>query len=166
MNPTLLPPFIPAALWISALAFAALTVFSVVKYRREHQNIKELVERCILCDAEVINPVVLDWGNLYASSPLLAGFQNVGNLPVEYVCTEVVFDVNGERIQTTVLRLATTKHPKSGDALTIYFDPHNPKQAFAKDMKRILLHKPLRDCILYAAAAIVSLLCAVFLLLA
>ncbi|MDE6781477.1 MAG: hypothetical protein K2J40_08470 [Ruminococcus sp.] len=157
------------ALIITAI-YTFLTISSVKKYKQEHKEIKELVNRCVECKATVINPVVLT--NTYAESGLreaskiLAGFQNVSNLPFEYACTEVFFYVNGEKIQTMILRQTSNmKIPKFNDEIKIYYDPYNPKQAFAKDMKGILLHKPLRDCIIYGSVAVVSALLFIFLIL-
>lgn len=60
-----------------------------------------------------------------------------------------------------ILRQASMKNPKSNDKITIYYDPYNPKQAFAKDMKTVLLRKPLRDCIINSIVAIICLLTAI-----
>lgn len=115
-------------------------ISSIKEYKQKHKEIKQLVNRCIECKAIVINPVVLT--NTYSedglreASKLLAGFQNVSNLPFEYACTEVYFIVNGEKIQTMILRQNSFRVPKFGDEIKIYYDPDNPKHAFAKDMKK------------------------------
>ena len=153
---------IPEILLFITIIDTFLTISFVRKYRREHKEIKELVSRCIECKATVINPVVLTntyaEGGLRQASKILAGFQNVSNLPFEYACTKVSFYVNGEKIQTMILRQASMKNPKFNDEIKIYYDPYNPEQAFAKDMKGILLHKPLRDCIIYGIVAVVCAL--------
>lgn len=100
-------------------------------------------------------------GGLREASKILAGFQNISNFPLEYTCTEICFSVNGEKIQTMILRQMSIRNPKSNDTIKIYYDPYNPKQAFAKDMKGILLHKPLRDCIIYGFVAVSCLLSAI-----
>ena len=151
-----------------ALVFTGLTVYSIRRYVKKHTVIKELVDRCIECKAEVIDPTVLrnkfSEGNLYEDSPLLSEFQTASNIPLEYACTEVKFNVNDETIQTMALRqVSSMKNPKPGELITIYYDPYDPKQAFAKDMKGILLRKPLRDCFIYGAVAIISFLSAIFL---
>ena len=158
-------------IWFSAIAYALLTISSINKYKQEHKEIKELVNRCIECKAIVINPVVLSntysEGGLREASKILAGFQNVANLPFEYACTEVCFNVNGEKIQTLILRQTSNmKIPKFNDEITIYYDSYNPKQAFAKDMKGILLHKPLRDCIIYGLVSIICFLTAIMIAIA
>lgn len=156
-------PLFPFLLLFNAVSFTLFTISAIRRYRSEHKEIKELVNRCVEFKATVINPVVLT--NTYAESGLrqaskiLAGFQSVSNLPFEYACTEVFFYVNGEKIQTTILRQTSNmKIPKFNDEIKIYYDPYNPKQAFAKDMKGILLHKPLRDCIIYSFVAIICAL--------
>lgn len=158
-------PVFPILLWFNAIAFAFFTISSIKKYKQEHKEIKELIERCVEYKATVITPVVLtntySEGGLREASKILAGFQNVSNLPFEYACTEVCFNVNGEKIQTMILRQTSMKNPKFNDEITIYYDPYNPKQAFAKDMKGILLHKPLRDCIINGIVSIICLLTAI-----
>lgn len=158
-------PVFPILLWLNAISFTFFTISAIKDYRQKHKEIKELVNRCVECKATIINPVVLtntySEGGLREASKLLAGFQNVSNLPFEYACTEVYFIVNGEKIQTMILRQSFGKNPKVNDTITIYYDPYNPKQAFAKDMKGILLHKPLRDCIIYGLVAVICLLSAV-----
>lgn len=158
-------PVFPILLWFSAIVYAFLTISSVKKYKQEHKEIKELVNRCIECKAKVVTSVVLDntysEGGLREASKILAGFQNISNLPFEYACTEVCFNANGEKMQTLILRQASMKNPKFNDEISIYYDPYNPKQAFAKDMKTILLRKPLRDCIINSVVATVCLLSAI-----
>jgi len=158
-------PLFPILLWYGTIVSALLTISFIKKYIREHKEIKELVNRCIECKATVINPTVLTStysdGGLREASKILAGFQNVSNLPFEYACTEVRFIVNNEEIQTMILRQASMRPPKFNDTITIYYDPYNPKQAFAKDMKGILLHKPLRDCIIYGFVSVICLLSAI-----
>ncbi|MDE6798252.1 MAG: hypothetical protein K2J36_09625, partial [Ruminococcus sp.] len=140
-------------------AYTLITISSIKKYKREHKEIKALVNRCIECKATVINPTVLTNtyadGGLRQASKILAGFQNVSNLPFEYACTEVRFIVNNEEIRTMILRRASMRPPKFNTEINIYYDPYKPEQAFAKDMKGILLHKPLRDCIIYGFVALV-----------
>jgi len=157
--------YAPIGLWIIVIIYTFLTISSIKEYKQNHKEIKELVNRCIECKATVINPVVLT--NIYAkgglreASKILAGFQTVSNFPLEYTCTEICFSVNGEKIQTMILRQASMRPPKFNDEIKIYYDPYNPKQAFAKDMKGILLHKPLRDCIIYGFVAVICLLSAI-----
>ncbi|MDE5772398.1 MAG: hypothetical protein K2I06_12360 [Ruminococcus sp.] len=156
-------PLFPFLLLFNAVSFTLFTISAIRRYRREHKEIKELVNRCVECKATVINPVVLTntyaEGGLRQASKILAGFQNVSNLPFEYACTEIFFYVNGEKIQTMILRQTSNmKIPKLNDEITIYYDSYNPKQAFAKDMKGILLHKPLRDCIIYGFVAVICAL--------
>ncbi|MCM1507254.1 MAG: hypothetical protein NC177_09005 [Ruminococcus flavefaciens] len=157
---------IPEILLFITILYTFLTISSIKKYMREHKTIKELVNRCIECMATVINPVVLDnnyaEGGLRQVSKILAGFQNVSNFPLEYTCTEVCFSVNGEKIQTMILRRMSIQNPKCYDDIKIYYDPYNPEQAFAKDMKGILLHNPLRDCIIYGIVAVVCALTFIF----
>lgn len=157
--------YTPLILWIIVIIYTFLTISSIKEYKQKHKEIKELVERCVECKATVINPVVLtntySEGGLREASKILAGFQNVSNLPFEYACTEVCFNVNGEKIQTLILRQASMKNPKFNDEIKIYYDPYNPKQAFAKDMKGILLHKPLRDCIIYGFVSVICFLSAI-----
>ncbi len=165
MDTDLLPKYIPFLLWYISIVAIFLTINSIQKYKKKHKEIKALVNRCIECNATVINPVVLTStysdGGLREASKILAGFQNVSNLPFEYACTEVCFSVNGEKIQTMILRRASMRNPKFNDEIKIYYDPYNPKQAFAKDMKGILLHKPLRDCIIYGFVSVICLLSAI-----
>lgn len=162
-------PLFPVLMLYSAIVSAVLTISFIKKYRREYKEIKELVNRCVECKATVINPTVLTStyaeDGLREASKILAGFQNVSNLPFEYACTEVFFYVNDEKIQTMILRQASMKNPKFNDEIKIYYDPYNPEQAFAKDMKGILLHKPLRDCIIYGIVAVISALLFIFLIL-
>ena len=88
-------------------------------------------------------------------------------MPLEYACTEVKFNTGNDEIQTMALRqISSMKNPKQGEFITICYDPHDPKQAFAKDMKGILLKKPLRDCFIYGAVTLVSLLSALFMQIA
>ncbi|MDE6729679.1 MAG: hypothetical protein K2J71_02755 [Oscillospiraceae bacterium] len=147
---------------ISTVIFLSLEIIAIQSYKNKYAEIKKLVSRCIACQATVINPVVLTnkytYGGLSEKSEIISDFQNFYNLPFEYVCTEVSFIVNHQKIKTMILRRATVKHPKFQDKITIYYDPCHPEQAFAKDMKGILLHQPLRNCILYGAGFIVCLL--------
>lgn len=158
-------PFFPILLWLNAISFTFFTISAIKEYKQKHKEIKELVSRCIECKATVINPVVLtntySEGGLREASKILAGFQNIFNFPLEYVCTEVYFIVNAEKIQTMILRRLSMRNPKFNDEISIYYDPYNPKQAFAKDMKGILLHKSLRDCIIYGFVAVICLLSAI-----
>lgn len=158
--------YIPEILLFITIIYTFLTISSVRRYRREHTQIKELVNRCIECKAIVINHIVLDStyskDGLLQASKILAGFQNVSNLPFEYACTEVTFDVNGEMVQTMILRQASFKKPKCYDDIKSYYDPYNPKQAFEKDMKGILLYKSFRDCIIYSIVAVVCALAFIF----
>ncbi|MDE6540302.1 MAG: hypothetical protein K2K66_08930 [Ruminococcus sp.] len=160
---------IPEILLFITITYTFLTISSTKKYRREHKEIKELVSRCVECKATVITPVVLTNtyadGGLRQASKILAGFQPVSNFPLEYVCTEVFFYVNGEKIQTMILRRLGFKNPKFNDEIKIYYDPYKPEQAFAKDMKGILLRKPLRDCIIYGFVAVTCALTFIFLIL-
>lgn len=163
MNIFLLFPFL---ILFNAVSFTLFTISAVRRYRLEHKEIKELVNRCVECTATVINPVVLTStyaeGGLRQASKILAGFQTVSNFPLEYTCTEVFFYVNGEKIQTMILRQISMRPPKFNDEIKIYYDPYKPEQAFAKDMKGILLHKPLRDCIIYGFVAVVCALTFIF----
>lgn len=168
MNMNLIFTFIllfPILLWLNTISFTFFTISAIKEYKQKHKEIKELVNRCIECKATIINPVVLTntytEGGLREASKILAGFQNVSNLPLEYACTEVYFSVNGEKIQTMILRRASMRNPKFNDEISIYYAPYNPKQAFAKDMKAILLHKPLCDCIIYGLVAIICFLSAI-----
>ena len=158
-------PLFPILLWLNAISFTFFTISAIKEYKQKHKEIKELVNRCIEYKATVINPVVLtntySEGGLREASKILARFQNVSNLPFEYACTEVRFIVNNKEIQTMILRRVSMRNPKFNDTITIYYDPYNPKQAFAKDMKVILLHKPLRDCIIYGLVTVVCLLSAI-----
>lgn len=157
---------IPTCMLIITVIYTFLTISSVKEYKQNHKEIKELVNRCVECTATVINPVILTntyaEGGLWQASEILAGFQTVSNFPLEYTCTEVCFYVNGEKIQTMILRQQSMRPPKFNDEITIYYDPYNPEQAFAKDMKGILLHKPLRDCIIYGFVAVICALTFIF----
>lgn len=156
-------------LWFATAIWLFLTVASIRKYQQEYSEIRALLHRCIVCQATVITPVVLTSnyakGGLREKSAILSGFQNVGNLPVEYTCTEVRFRVDDREIQTMILRQSSVRIPEFQDEITIYYDPHCPEQAFSEDMKRILQYKPLRDCVLYGIVFVICLLSAVFLLL-
>ena len=162
-------PLFPFLFLFSTIAYTLITISSIKKYKREHKEIKALVNRCIECKATVINPVVLintyAEGGLRQASKILAGFQTVSNFPLEYACTEVFFYVNGEKIQTMILRQSSMKVPKFNEEIKIYYDPYKPEQAFAKNMKGILLHKPLRDCIIYGFVAVTCALTFIFLIL-
>ena len=83
----------------------------------------------------------------------------------EYACAEVEFNVNGETIKTMILRRTSFKFLRNGDSIQIYYDPYNPSQAFAKEMKKIFLYKPLRDCIIYGIATVVSFISWLFMIL-
>ena len=152
-------------LWVIVIIYTILTILSIKKYKQNHKEIKKLVNRCIECKAKIITPVILT--NQYYRikvkeiSNMLVEFQNIYNLPLEYIYTEVSFIVNGEKIQTIIIRQSFGKNPKVDDTIKIYYDPYNPKQAFAKDMKGILLHKPLRDCIIYGLVAVICFLSAI-----
>ncbi|MDE7121837.1 MAG: hypothetical protein K2O42_06720 [Oscillospiraceae bacterium] len=162
IDTNLLPEYIDWLLLISTVIFLSLEITSIQSYKNKYAEIKKLVSRCIACQATVINPVVLTnkytYGGLSEKSEIISDFQNFYNLPFEYVCTEVSFSVNHQKIKTMILRRATIQHPKFQDKITIYYDPCHPEQAFAKDMKKILLHQPLRNCILYGVGFIVCLL--------
>ncbi len=136
------------------------------KLQKKYKEIKALVNRCIECNATVITPIILtdqySRSKIQEISSILGEFQNIYNLPLEYIYTEVSFIVNGEKVQTIIIRQSFGKNTKFNDNIKIYYDPYNPKQAFAKDMKGILLHKPLRDCIIYGIVAVICLLSAVF----
>ena len=160
---------IPEILLFITITYTFLTISSIKKYRREHKEIKELVNRCIECNATVITPIILtdqySRSKIQEISNILGEFQNIYNLPLEYIYTEVSFIVNGEKIQTIIIRQSFGKYLKFNDKIKIYYDPYNPKQAFAKDMKGILLHKPLRDCIIYGFVAVTCALTFIFLIL-
>lgn len=162
IDTNLLPKYIYWLLLISTVIFLSLEIASIQSYKNRYAKIKKLVNRCIACQATVINPVVLTnkyvYGGLREKSEIISDFQNFYNLPFEYICTEVSFIVNHQKIKTMILRRATIKHPKFQDKIAIYYDPCYPEQAFAKDMKGVLLHKPLHDCILYGVVFIVCLL--------
>lgn len=87
MNINLIFKYIPILLWFNTIAFAFFTISSIKKYKQEHKEIKKLVERCVECKATVITSVVLtntySEGGLREASKILAGFQNVSNLPVQ-----------------------------------------------------------------------------------
>ena len=152
-------------LWVIVIIYTILTILSIKKYKQNHKEIKKLVNRCIECKAKIITQFILT--NQYYRikvkeiSNILGEFQNIYNLPLEYIYTEVSFIVNGEKIQTIIIRQSFGKNPKVDDTIKIYYDPYNPKQAFAKDMKGILLHKPLRDCIIYGLVAVICFLSAI-----
>ncbi len=165
MDTDLLPKYIPFLLWYISIVSIFLTINSIQKYKKKHKEIKALVNRCIECNATVINPIILIDQNskskIQETSNILGEFQNIYNLPLEYIYTEVSFIVKSEKVQTIIIRQSFGKNPKFNDTITIYYDPYNPKQAFAKNMKGILLHKPLRDCIIYGFVAVICLLSAI-----
>ncbi len=169
MIDTMLPDYIPTLLLLSFIIFAILTFIAIKRYYSEHNEIKEIVDRSIECKATIINPTVLknkySAGNLYDSSKIFSKFQNIANQPFEYACAEVEFNVNGETIKTMILRRTSFKFLRNGDSIQIYYDPYNPSQAFAKEMKKIFLYKPLRDCIIYGIATVVSFISWLFMIL-
>ncbi|WP_303805613.1 hypothetical protein [Ruminococcus flavefaciens] len=169
LDKSFLPNYILILLLLTTIVFSLLTFVAIKRYLTEHKEIETIVERSIECNAKVIDPTVLKnkyaTGNLYDASELFSKFQNITNQPFEYACTEVEFNVNNETIKTMILRRASFKYLRQGDFISIYYDPYNPTQAFAKDMKGIFLHKPLRDCFIYSIASIVSLLSLLFMLL-
>ncbi len=166
----ILPGYILPCLWLAALIFGVLTVFSIRRYGRQRSAIKELVNRSVKCEAEVLNPVVPNDAyfnnNLHDASKILSDFQNISVLLPEYTCTEVRFIADDAIVQTMVLRQVSIRNPKIGDPITVYYDPYDPRQSFCEDMRCILLHKPLRDCIIHGTAAVVLLLSAIFLAVA
>lgn len=163
---SLLPPYIPFLLWYISIVSIFLSINSIQKYRKKYKEIKALVNRCVECKATVITPIILtdqySRSKIQEISNISGEFQNIYNLPLEYIYTEVSFTVKGKKIQTIIIRQSFGKNPRFNDTITIYYDPYNPKQAFAKDMKGILLHKPLRDCIMFGFVAVICLLSAVF----
>lgn len=167
---SIIPDHFPFLLYGISILYALLTLSSISKYRRHRTHIRELVERSIPCNAEIVNPVVLNGSytteQVKNAAYLFRGFQNFHGIPFEYACTEVKFTVNGQSIQTIILRLNKLKQPKVGDIISINYDPLHPQQAFAENMKSIVLRKPLRDCIIYGLVVVVCLLSAVLLQLA
>lgn len=165
----LLPWYIPVTLYGIALIYTVLTCLSIRAYIKNHTQIKELADRCEECEAEVLNTIVFNGAEtslkLRQASQILAGFQNIANLPVEYVCTEVRFNI-GHDVETAILRRASMKIIRPGDTIRIYYDPFYPEQAFSKDMKKIILHKPFRDCVIHGLVAVISLASAIFMQLA
>ena len=159
MDTNLLPEYIPFLLWYISIVSVFITINSIQTYRKKYKEIKSLFNRYIECNAIVITPVIL---NGKSKVPEISDiFQNIYNLPLEYVYTEVSFMAESENIQTIIIRQSFGKNPKFNDIIKIYYDPYNPEQAFAKDMKSILLHKPLRDCIIYGFVSVVCLLSAI-----
>ena len=162
---TLLPWWLPAGLLICGLVYTILTVIAIKTYKTNKDEIKELVNRSEECEAEVLNTIVLNDTNALArmrqASAVLSEFQNAANLPLEYVCTEIRFNI-GYDIETVILRRAKMKIVRPGSRIKIYYDPYNPEQAFSKNMKSIILRKPFRDCIINGLVALITLLSAIF----
>lgn len=102
MDTNLLPEYIPFLLWYISIVSVFITINSIQTYRKKYKEIKSLVNRYIECNAIVITPVIL---NGKSKVPEISDvFQNIYNLPLEYVYTEVSFMAESENIQTIIIR--------------------------------------------------------------
>lgn len=156
----------PAFFWIVSIIWATVLVLNLRSYKKDSCYIKNFVNKCTECTATIIQPVVLNISNadtaLSVALAVFSGFQIIRLKCTEYTTTEVLFNVNGEKIQTMILRRNSFRVPKFDDEIKIYYDPDNPKHAFAKDMKKIMISKPLKECIMSLVITIVFALSAVF----
>lgn len=162
-NITLDLPWLTAVIGVTALIFVVVTVFSVMDYRSKHGSKVRFVSRCKDCFAEVLEPVVLDDAEIkkqiiQSAAGLASGLAGInahfGTLKSSVRC-KVLYYVEDRKIITVIERKSGLRHPKPGDMIPIFYDPELPEHAFANDMKSVMLHEPLTECIVYGAAAIV-----------
>lgn len=160
--------YLPYILGISGLLYIFIAINSIKNYKKRHTKLVELESRCILCEAEIVNPVII---KSYSKELIIDAVEIISHfigVPVyfinssETVYAEVKYKVNEQEIKNVIPRRAAIYHPKQGYSIAIYYDPLNPKMAFAKDMEDIIFKKPLRDCVFNIIIAAILIFSCIF----
>lgn len=157
---------LPECLWIASIISLIVMILSVKDYKKKNDYTKSLVNKCVECTATIIQPVVMDISTkdtaISLAVAVFSGFQLIPVKNSDYTTSEVLFHVDGKKIQTFIIRRTSFRMPKFGDEIEICYDPDIPERAFAKNIKKIILNKPLKECIFSVVITVVFVLSAVF----
>lgn len=153
---------LPECLWIASIISLITMILSIMDYKKKSDYTKNLVNKCVECTATIIQPVSTKDTAISLALAVFSEFQIIWSQLSDYTTSEVLFHVDGKKIQTFIIRRTSFRMPKFGDEIEICYDPDIPERAFAKNIKKIILSKPLKECIYSVVITIVFVLSAVF----
>ncbi len=153
------------AFYILSFMFTIISCFEIKDFKQKRASIKNVIGRCMFCEAEVIRPVLMEFTY---SDILKSGTELISGLPItlisskDNVNTLVRYTVNGKTIETVIKRRSHFRHPKPGDSIKILYDPELPQHALGTDMQNLILRRPLLHCLGYIFISLLFAICGIF----
>nr|MDE6834405.1 hypothetical protein [Ruminococcus sp.] len=138
---------LPELLVIGSIISLITMILCITDYKKKSDYIKNLVNKCVECTATIIQPVSTKYTAVSLALSVFSGFQIIWSQLSDYTTSEVLFHADGKKIQTFIIRRTTFRMLKFGEEIKICYDPDIPERAFAKNIKKIILDKPLKECI-------------------